>query len=174
MENLHTHNMPFLFLFIYYYYFFFVWLNHTHNRPHNPNMVGFLSPYKETRYHIPDFQRGGRVVRKEEMYNPVHSSLKNVIERSFGVLKARFPILRAMLSFSLQSQMFIVVECMTIHNFIRLSMSNDRFFRLYEDENHTEDEAAATHDDVSGFDNREICIMHQEREKITNMIWNDR
>ena len=112
------------------------------------------------------------------MYNHVHSSLRNVIERSFGVLKARFPILRAMLSFSLQSQMFIVVACMTIHNFIRLSMSNDRFFCLYEDENHTEDEdedeAAATHDDVSGFDNREICIMHQEREKITNMIWNDR
>jgi hypothetical protein len=141
-----------------------------------PNMVGFLSPYKETRYHIPDFQRGGRAVGKEEMYNHVHSSLRNVIERSFGVLKARFPILRAMPSFSLQSQMFIVVACMTIHNFIRLSMSNDRFFRLYEDENHTEDEdeATATHDDVRGVDNREICIMHQEREKIANMIWNDR
>ena len=141
-----------------------------------PNMVGFLSPYKETKYHIPDFQRGGRTVGKEEMYNHVHLSLRNVIERSFGVLKAKFPIIRATPSFSLQSQMFIVVACMTIHNFIRLSMSNDRFFRLYKDENPTEDEdeAAATHDDVSGVDNWEIRIMHQEREKIANMIWNDR
>ena len=57
-------------------------------------------------------------------------------------------------------------------------MSNDHFFRLYEDENHIEDEdedeAVVTHDDVSGVDNWEIRIMHQEREKIANMIWNDR
>ena len=87
-------------------------------------------------------------------------------------------------SVSLQSQMFIVVACMTIHNFIRLMISNDLFFHLYEDENHTDyedenrtnyvDEAAATHDDASGVDNREIRIMHQEQEKIANMIWNDR
>ncbi len=85
-----------------------------------------------------------------------------------------------MQSFSLQSQMFIVVACMTIHNFIRLMMSNDRFFHLYEDENHTDyedenrtdyvDEAVATHDDASGVDNREIRIMQLVRERIANMI----
>ena len=62
-------------------------------------------------------------------------------------------------------------------------ISNDRFFHLYEDENHTDyenenrtnyvDEAAATHDDASGVDNREIRIIQLVRERIANMIWND-
>lgn len=143
-----------------------------------PNMVGFLAPYKETRYHLPDFQRGERVAGRKEMYNDAHSSLRNVFERTFGVLKARFPILRSMPSFSLQSQMFVVVACMAIHNFVRLAMDSDHLFDLYDSENYfdyAEEEDATNEcisDGVGGVDNREVHIMHEERERIADMIWN--
>ncbi|XP_019433068.1 PREDICTED: uncharacterized protein LOC109339964 [Lupinus angustifolius] len=61
-----------------------------------PNMSGYLAPFRKTRYHLRDFRDGGRPRGKQELFNHRHSSLRNVIERCFGVLKARFPILKMM------------------------------------------------------------------------------
>jgi hypothetical protein len=53
-----------------------------------PNRIGYLTPYKESTYHIPKFwHRTGPPQGKYEVFNFLHSSLQNVIERSFGVLK---------------------------------------------------------------------------------------
>jgi hypothetical protein len=38
---------------------------------------------------LPEFRKGGRPRGKKEVFNFVHSSLRNVIERSFGVLKIK-------------------------------------------------------------------------------------
>src|SRR5438105_10804610 len=56
-----------------------------------PNRIGYLAPFKGTTYHIPEFrQRRGRPPQgKHEIFNFVHSSLRNVIERAFGVLKQK-------------------------------------------------------------------------------------
>ncbi|XP_050204933.2 uncharacterized protein LOC126654973 [Mercurialis annua] len=54
---------------------------------------GFLAPYKGTRYHLPEFQRGGRLKRLKETFNRWHSSLRCCIERTFRVWKARWKIL---------------------------------------------------------------------------------
>ncbi|CAL5406686.1 unnamed protein product [Camellia sinensis] len=65
------------------------------------NMPGFLSPYCGDRYHLNEFRNQRRQPRnKKQMFNYRHSSLRNVIERCFGVLKARFPILRDMPPYS--------------------------------------------------------------------------
>ena len=61
-----------------------------------PNMSGYLAPYRRERYHLRDFRDGGRPRGKQELFNHRHSSLRNIIERCFGVLKARFPILKLM------------------------------------------------------------------------------
>ncbi|RWR86504.1 DDE_4 domain-containing protein [Cinnamomum micranthum f. kanehirae] len=83
------------------------------------NMKGFLSPFRNVRYWLPDFQ--GIVIprTREEHFNRLHSSLRNVIERSFGVLKARFPILKWMTPYPFPVQRIIVVATMAMHNFIR-------------------------------------------------------
>jgi hypothetical protein len=47
-----------------------------------------------------------------------HSSLRNVIERSFGVLKSRFPIFNYMTSWLFDVLIDIVYAAITIHNFI--------------------------------------------------------
>ncbi|KAF6166908.1 hypothetical protein GIB67_020137 [Kingdonia uniflora] len=54
----------------------------------------FMCPFKGVRYWLYDFRRGGQPTTKEEYFNCCHAKLRNVIERAFGVPKARFPILK--------------------------------------------------------------------------------
>ncbi|XLS71635.1 hypothetical protein HN51_028500, partial [Arachis hypogaea] len=53
---------------------------------------GILTPYRGVRYHLKEYS-----VRKpqnpKEQFNHHHSSLRNVIEGCFGVLKKRFSII---------------------------------------------------------------------------------
>ncbi|KAK9267499.1 hypothetical protein L1049_009927 [Liquidambar formosana] len=49
-----------------------------------PNMKGFLAPYKGERYHLPHFRRGSQPRGTREIFNQAHSSLRSVIERTFG------------------------------------------------------------------------------------------
>ena len=51
-----------------------------------PQIPGYLGPYKGERYHLSDFQSGRPASSKEEIFNQAHSSLRSVIERSFGIL----------------------------------------------------------------------------------------
>jgi hypothetical protein len=65
---------------------------------------------------------------KEEHFNYTHSRLRNVIERSFGVLKNKWRILFKVPSYPLRKQAKIIVACMTLHNFIRESDLADKEF----------------------------------------------
>ena len=71
------------------------------------------------RYWLSDFRSGGKAVGKEEIFNQCHARLRNVIERAFGVVKARFPILKRMAPYSFTTQTKIVMACFSIHNFLR-------------------------------------------------------
>ena len=61
------------------------------------NGEGFLAPYRGQRYHLNDWREGHQPTTAREYFNMKHSSARNVIERCFGVLKARFGILRELL-----------------------------------------------------------------------------
>ncbi|KAK5825296.1 hypothetical protein PVK06_020111 [Gossypium arboreum] len=53
-----------------------------------PQMAGFLGPYRGERYHLLDFRRGNHQISgKKETFNHGHSSLRSMIERTFGVWK---------------------------------------------------------------------------------------
>ncbi|KAI3450591.1 hypothetical protein Pfo_007256 [Paulownia fortunei] len=58
------------------------------------NMPEFLAPYKGTRYHPEQFRRGQRASGPKELFNHSHLSLRNIIDRYFGVLKSQWPILK--------------------------------------------------------------------------------
>ncbi|GAB4859630.1 hypothetical protein Ancab_040407 [Ancistrocladus abbreviatus] len=117
-----------------------------------PNTIDYIASYKETRYHLSDFHRGRVAQGKEEKFNFTHSSLRNVIERCFSVLKARFPILKQMPNYSLQKQMFIVVAVMTCHNFIRMKLRSDELFELYGNEDASSALNDAMHRGIEAFD----------------------
>lgn len=58
----------------------------------------------------------------------MHLSLRNVIERSFEVLKAKSHILKVIPSFSPRTQKHTIIVCMVLHNFIRGSTVRDEEF----------------------------------------------
>ncbi|XP_059670782.1 uncharacterized protein LOC132316293 [Cornus florida] len=97
-----------------------------------PCTKGFLPPYRGQRYHLQDYRGNNRQLRgAKELFNYRHSSLRNVIERCFGVLKARFPILKLMPYYKLVRQRLIITTYCTIHNFIRQNILDDCFFMEY-------------------------------------------
>ncbi|KAL2228782.1 UNVERIFIED_CONTAM: hypothetical protein Sindi_1857900 [Sesamum indicum] len=100
------------------------------------NYQCFLAPYRGTRYHLAEYRGHGRRYRTpQDLFNHVHSHLRNVIECCFGVLKKRFPILQwGMPSYLLQHQVDLVIACCTLHNFIRRFSHDDIIFNEPEDE----------------------------------------
>jgi hypothetical protein len=85
-----------------------------------PNVPGFLAPYRCTRYHLKEFSRENPINTPQELFNHRHSSLRNVIERTFGILKQRFPILKHATSYQIKTQAHIVLACCILHNFITI------------------------------------------------------
>ena len=92
--------------------------------------TSFLPPHKSTRYHAQEFcSSSRRITSKKELYNYRHLSLWMVVERYFGVLKARFPILNLMPNFKPIRQQYVVIVCCALHNFIRMNNQSDELFR---------------------------------------------
>jgi hypothetical protein len=74
---------------------------------------------------------------RKELFNYAHSSLRNVIERSFGVLKNKWRILFNLTSYPMTNESKIIIACMAIHNFIRESAMTDEEFDMCDrDENY--------------------------------------
>jgi len=92
---------------------------------------GFLPPYRNERYYLETFRRGRPQPRTDkELFNYRHSSLRSTVERTFGILKNRFPILESMPPYEVPDQRLLVVACCTIHNFIRKNCGDiDPLFR---------------------------------------------
>ena len=91
-----------------------------------------MAPYRGTRYWLADFRRR-RALTKEERFNHAHAQLRNVIERAYGVLKARFPILKQMAPYPFSIQRDIVIACVAVHNFIRKYNIQDELFANFEE-----------------------------------------
>jgi hypothetical protein len=73
------------------------------------------------------------------VFNHAHSSLRNVIEYSFGVLKMKWHILLDVPSYPIEKQKKIIIVYMALHNFIRDSnLSDDDFDRLESDETYVD------------------------------------
>ncbi|XP_075634759.1 uncharacterized protein LOC142607218 [Castanea sativa] len=93
-----------------------------------PLRKGYLPPYKGQRYHLSDFRRAGRGNHIEERFNYVHSSLRSAIERTFGVWKNKWKILKQMPPYDIKHQRNIIVATCVLHNFIRKHDREDEGF----------------------------------------------
>ncbi|XP_052109247.1 uncharacterized protein LOC107461353 [Arachis duranensis] len=90
------------------------------------NGRGFLSPYRNVRYHVNEWVQGHRAPQNRlELFNKKHSSARNVIERCFGLLKKRWAILRSPSFYPIRVQSHIIIACCLLQNFIRMNMDVD-------------------------------------------------
>ena len=94
-----------------------------------PTGTSLLPHHKSTRYHAREFRSSNKLpTSKKELYNYRHPSLQMIIKRSFGVLKAYFPILNLMPNFKRSRQRYVIVVCCALHNFIRINNRSDELF----------------------------------------------
>lgn len=73
----------------------------------------YLAPYRETRYYLKEWN-GNTPQNYKELFNFRPSSARNVIERSFGILKKRWSILRTLFMQKQKLELFMLVSCCTI------------------------------------------------------------
>ncbi|XP_027151234.1 protein ALP1-like [Coffea eugenioides] len=86
------------------------------------NMPGFIAPFRPARGTV-------QARATKSLFNRRQASLRSVIERSFDVLKMRFPILKGpMQNYLIATQNNIVFACCALHNFMREKVSNDDYF----------------------------------------------
>ncbi|KAH6781164.1 hypothetical protein C2S52_012401 [Perilla frutescens var. hirtella] len=67
-----------------------------------------------------------------ELFNLRHASLRNVIEKIFGVFKSRFTIFKTAPPFPFRTQAELVLACAGLHNFLRKECRSDEFPVEYE------------------------------------------
>ncbi len=129
-----------------------------------------LTPYRGVRYHLKEWRHSNRRPQnKEELFNLRHSSLRNVIERLFGVLKKRFPLLRDMHSFPFNIQCDLVLCICYLNNFIRFQQIPDYFDEL-QDELEDRNERDNLEQREQSQDDTE---MKRKRNIIAQQMWDD-
>ena len=135
------------------------------------NMPGFLAPYRGERYHLRDYRGPRRTPRgPKELFNYRHSSLRNVIERCFGVLKARFPILKYMPNYPPRRQRRIPIACCVLHNFIRKEARRDRLFENFDVEDMIFEEESTTIENLD-MSPENLAQMTHVRNEIAEDLW---
>jgi hypothetical protein len=139
-----------------------------------PNRAGYLAPYKGTKYHLPEFRNSTMPKGTKETFNFAHSSLRNVVERAFGVLKMKWRILLKVPIYPPAKQARIIVACMALHNFIRDSkLMDEHFDRCDRDEHYVPVEASMSQTrtrDTGRLD--EDCNMNEFRDQMANALYN--
>ncbi|KAL4321402.1 hypothetical protein AHAS_Ahas14G0106900 [Arachis hypogaea] len=95
---------------------------------------GFLAPYRGQKYHLSEFNPHNQPSTAQKFFNMKHSQARNVIERAFGVLKARWKILRERSFYPIKTQGRIITACCLLHNHIRRVMVVDPIDEI-EDQN---------------------------------------
>lgn len=76
-------------------------------------------------YHYSEWKLGYTSSYKEELFNMKHSMTRNLIERTFELLKMRLPILRSQSFYPINIQNHIIIVCCLLHNFIKREMPTD-------------------------------------------------
>lgn len=90
------------------------------------NCEGFLTPYRGVRYHLKEWGNGNLAPQNSrELFNLRHSKARNIIERTFGLLKIRWGILRDSCFYNMDILSFIILACALLHNFIRITDPDD-------------------------------------------------
>jgi hypothetical protein len=102
-------------------------------------------------------------------FNLRHASLRNVIERIFGVIKRKFKILSQMAEYSIDTQVALIPALCSLYNFIR-QYEGDKVEDIELEEEAEEDVEDLKAIDIRGSGNK---YMNEKREEIAQQMWKD-
>ena len=88
-------------------------------------MTQVLTPYRGVRYHLKERTdqhavRGKKPKNRYELFNLRHAVYRNVVERSIGVLKWQFAVLRHGFMCQKNDASRAIVVCAALYNFMRM------------------------------------------------------
>ncbi|KAK9114712.1 hypothetical protein Syun_021509 [Stephania yunnanensis] len=130
-----------------------------------PNRRPFLAHFRGVCYHLSDFTGQGRHLENaNELFNLRHASLRNVVERLFGIFKLRFTIFKTAPPFPFKIQAEMVLACAGLHNYLR----KERHYDEFPIELDTED-ALSSHSEED--DDFEILSETQEQQRENANQW---
>jgi len=133
---------------------------------------GLMAPYKGVRFYLKEYSVHGPE-KAEEIYNHWHSSLRNVIERTFGVLKKRFFIISRMTEpfFPVDIVTEIILACCILHNYLMGVDPDERLIAEFDQEilNGDIHNEARNNANDSNADARRGAIL---RTSIATRMWN--
>ena len=138
-----------------------------------PNVPGFLTPFRSTRYHLKEFSRANPINTPQELYNHRHSSLRNIIERTFGILKQRFPILKHATSYQIMTQTRIVLACCILHNYITIEDGVPLEIETDEDDDDDSNAINVPILETYGMNQRDRDDWGKFRDEIAQRMWED-
>jgi hypothetical protein len=132
-----------------------------------------LTPYRRVRYHLKEWGPGAlRPQNKEELFNLRHAKLRNVVERTYGVVKKRFKILKLMPSYSFEEQVKLVKCCFLLHNFINVRENGEEDDEYEIEEAQESDEAdEAEEEDLDQNRRANGQALQTWRNTIANDLW---
>ncbi|KAH9151365.1 hypothetical protein LEN26_003875 [Aphanomyces euteiches] len=129
-----------------------------------------LTPYRGVRYHLKEFGNGKHKPRTyKELFNLRHAKLRNCVERIFGVVKKRFPILCTGIQYDYCFQVDVVLAVCLLHNFIRAhGVQSDIFDESDIESQNQEAEENERNNEVESSDSNEA---KEWRDSIANAMW---
>jgi hypothetical protein len=135
---------------------------------------GLLTPYRGVRYHVKEYSNNPPT-NQFELFNLRHASLRNTIERAFGVLKKRFPIVASLNEpyFWIQTHKQIFVACCILHNYL-MNVDPDQSI-IREVDMELENEPIQQEDNATGPINDDENAQRGEwlRDAIAVNMWRD-
>ncbi|KAK2642954.1 hypothetical protein Ddye_024717 [Dipteronia dyeriana] len=118
------------------------------------NRRQFLAPYRGN---------GNDPENEKELFNICHASLRNVIERIFGIFKSRFTIFKSTPPFSFKTQVEIVLACVALHNFLCKECRSDEF--------PIEEESTSSSSPIVEVELEELVSQTQEQQREEANAW---
>jgi len=80
-----------------------------------------MTPFRNCRYHTDDFKGVDlNTLDRCEKFNYIHSKLRNIIERRFGILKERWHILNKIPLYKRVKQNWVLISCFALDNYLWL------------------------------------------------------
>lgn len=130
-----------------------------------------LTPYRGVRYHLKEVRQvSQKPENAKELFNLRHSSLRNVIERIFGVLKRQWKILGGKgCEYSIDTQTDLFYALTGLYNFGKQNKED-----LFEEGGISQqDEGINTEEESGAIIGPSSTWMNQKRDAIAAQMWID-
>ncbi|KAJ1680969.1 hypothetical protein LUZ63_022717 [Rhynchospora breviuscula] len=133
----------------------------------------FITPYRGVRYHLKEYSIHPPENEKE-LFNLRHSSLRNAVERSIGVLQKKFPIIASGSEpyYDEETVSDVFLACCIIHNYL-MGVDPDEELIAQVDEEIMHSEIESNTLSISSSRNENYRLGEEIRDDIALKMWHD-